>query len=283
MSPLLPDELRVVLYPDHAVLVRLGRTLSLRGTKHVLRSKQIVSRVDDVQGDSSWDGVIDGLESQLPAEAKKAHATVILSNHFVHYVLVPWSDSLSGEGEEIAFARHCFKSAFGEPADRWDLRLSPAPLGSAQVASAVDGRLLQALQTLFDHAGIALRSVQPHLMAAFNACRRSLQGRSAWFVVCEPGSLCLMLLQRGGWGALKTVRVEDDWQEELPLILEREACLVEANTDTDDVLLWAPGTDIVELAPTGRWKFKNLRLPVRSDFAPDGDARFDLALGTASS
>ena len=285
MSPLLHDELRVVLYPDHTVLVRLGRELSLRGIKRVVRSKEIVSRVDDVHGDSAWDGALKGLESALPAQAgHKAYATVILSNHFVHYVLVPWSASLSGEVEEIAFARHCFKSTFGEAADHWDLRLNPGKPGTAQVASAVDVRLLQALRAVFDHAGVALRSIQPHLMVAYNACRSLLRGRSAWFVVCEHGNLCLALLQQGNWGAVKTVRIEEgDWRKELPLILEREACLAEANTDTDEVLLWVPEADIVELPQVGRWKFKNLKLPLQRNFTPDSDPRFTMALGIGSS
>lgn len=283
MSPLLHDELRVVLYPDHAVLVHLGAELSLRGIRRPVRGKEIVSPGEAVDGDALWDGALKGVGAALPAHAaRKPDATVILSNHFVHYVLVPWSASLSDEGEEAAFARHCFKSGFGDAAEQWEVRLSPGKPGTARVASGVDMRLLQALRAVFDKAGISLKSIQPHLMAAYNACRPSLRGRNAWFVACEQGNLCFALLQHGQWGAVKTVRIDNDWRKDLPLILEREACLVEAKMDTDEVLLWAPEEHAVELPRIGRWKFKHLRLPTRHDIVPDHDARYSMALGIES-
>ena len=56
------------------------------------------------------------LETALPGYADgKTVATVILSNHFMRYTLVPWRDELSDAEEELAYARHCFTKVYGAP------------------------------------------------------------------------------------------------------------------------------------------------------------------------
>src|SRR5262249_3590181 len=89
--------------------------------------------------------------SRLAEELARASArvTVVLSNHFARYALVPWSDGLRKAEEEAAFARYCFAKIHGERSKDWDLRLSPAPSGAARIASAVDAPLVQAVRAAF--------------------------------------------------------------------------------------------------------------------------------------
>lgn len=280
MSPLLRDELRVVLSPDQLVLIRIAREFTRRGLVRRVIAKELVPCASVAGGEAPWDGAIKALEAALPGavNSRRAFATLILSNHFMRYTLVPWSEALSDEAEQMSYAQHCFRQAYGAAAENWELRLSLGPAGAPQLASAVDVRLLQALRLLFSQAGVALESVQPHLMAAFNNCRPSLQNRSAWLVLFEPGCLCLVLLQQGRWTSVRSMRIGADWLEQLPQILEREACMGASDSVPEEVFVWAPALENSAFPDSGRWQMHPLQPVVRTGLVPEYEGRFAMAL-----
>lgn len=289
MSPLLGDELRIVLTPDQVLLARIGRSVTWRGVKRQVLERKAIScagyagsqaKGGDGEGVATpWWAAVQTLEAELAKQdGRRTFATVILSNHFMRYVLLPWSDVPADQAEELAYARHAFRQAYGDVAETWDLRLSPGGIGMPQLASAVDQRLPEALRALFGCAGIALESIQPHLMAAYNTCQNVLSARSAWFVLVEPGNLCLALLRQGGWESVRTMRLEGDGRAVLPLILERESILSESATAIDDVFLWTPWLGNALMPKTKRWKFWKLQPLLRAGLAPESDARIAAAL-----
>lgn len=279
MSLLWRDELRVVLAPERVVLVRLGWAFTRRGLTRRVMAKTAVDCAHAAGGETSWEAAIRALETELPRLLNgKAVAKVILSNHFMRYVLMPWSETLSDAAEEEAYARHCFRQLYGAPAEHWELRLSPARAGQSQLVSAVDARLLAALREVFERNAVALESVQPLLMAAYNNCHPILHKRSAWFVMVEPGCLCLALLQHGRWASVRTMRIGSDWQNTLSLTLERETFLAEPGMETQTVFLWAPELGKTALPVSGRWKIYNLQPVVRPAFIPEYEGRFAMAL-----
>lgn len=279
MSPLLPDELRIQLGPDQVILVRIRRELTRHGLKHRVLAKTAAECAVDPDNEAPWSAALKRLEEKLTEfGGRRTTATVILSNHFMRYAMVPWSKTLKNEAEEIAFARHCFRQTYGDSAAAWEFRLSSEWAGTRQLASAVDGRLLAELRALFEKAGVALRSVQPYLMAVYNHCCAGLQKRNAWLALLEPGCLCLAQVQQGYLASVRTMRVDDNWHESLSPILEREACLDASGSSSDEVFLWAP-----ELANTvqpagGLWKMRKLQPVVRKDFIPAFEGRFALPL-----
>ena len=278
MSLSLRDELRVVLCPRQVLLLRIGRNLTLRGLTRRVLEKKAIACADTTTADLPWSGAIRTLETELSGLAHAtAFATVILSNHYMHYALVPWSGALRDEEEEEAFARHFFRQSYGAAADAWELRLSPERAGAARLASAVDGRLTEAVRTSFAGMGIKLRSIQPSLMAVYNSCRDSLQKGSAWFVSFETGSLCIGRLQQGGWGSMRKLRIDGGWRDALPALLEREAYLSDADA-TDDVFLWAPELEQTAWPQSARWKIHALQPVIRSGLLPDYDRRFAVAM-----
>lgn len=278
MSLLSHSELCVVIYPEQLVLLNAVNKLTPRGLKrHVHAQANIPCEAGD-DGDSLWSGAIRMLEKVLPLFAKRnMKVTVILSNHFVHYALIPWCDSLRGEKEEMAHARHCFETLYGGAVDGWELRLSPDKAGVPALASAVDKKLLEELRGVLGHAGVDIRSIQPHLMVAHNICHASLRGCSAWLALLEPGNLCLAMLQKGQLAWMRKMRIGKTWQEELPTILEREECLAGAEPAMNEVLLWAPhlheksesGDNIIPASL--RWKFQHLKASQKHGFGLDHD------------
>ncbi len=132
----------------------------------------------------------------------------------------------------------------------------------------MDEAFLDGLRSVFEGAGIALKSIQPHLMAAFNGFRGSLRQHSAWFALLEPGSLCLALLHRGDWVRVRNMKICDAWREALPTILEREAYLADLPDVPCEVYLWDAESGAASPPESLSWKFHVLSPePGRGDAA----------------
>lgn len=250
MSLLLSDQVRIDLRPDLVRMVRLHKGL--------LRTKVVASQTDicgDVEvGESSWQPALRAMQAGLPAlGGGRMEAMVVLSNHFVRYALIPWGDQLSNDSEEQAYVRYCFSSTYGSGAENWALRLSSGGHGEMQVASAIDQGLLDGLEQVAGACGLHLTSVQPSLMDGCNQWRRRLSGPNVWFVLAEPGRLCISLLKHGRWCGLRTMRVDDDWLTKLPLILERELCMYDSSTERGAVFLLAPEITDESALPVSDW------------------------------
>ncbi len=276
MSLRLRDEHRIVLRPDGVVLARMKRELSRHGMKRHVQALHELPCTPATGEDLPWSGALRALEAALPEFSDgKSYATVVLSNHFMRYALIPWTDALSDEREEMAYARHSFSEMYGRDSGEWELRISSRWGSAPQMASAVDTRLLESLRELTDRLDVDLRSIQPHLMLAFNACRKSLRDRSAWLALIEHGNLCLALLQRGHWTWVRTMRIGELWQEELPRLLERETFNAGMETSVSDVLLWAPEHEETTFA-SGQWKIRHMRPPRLPSLGPEIGSRFTM-------
>ena len=212
-------ELGIVVCPGQVTLLMMQRKMGWHGLRRTVHDAYRLP-CNSASGVQPWRAALQELETALPGYAGgKVSARVILSNHFVRYALVPWRDELADDEEEFAFTRHCFTRIYGDNAQRWELRLSQQGRVASRLASATDTELLDTLRAMFDRAGIALQSVQPHLMAAFNGFRGRLGKRSAWLALLESGNLCLALVHQGSWQRVRSLRIGNAWQAELPLIL----------------------------------------------------------------
>lgn len=272
------DEHRIVLYRDQVVLASVRREFTRRGVKRQVLDKRILP-CNTTAGAMPWDDALRALEMALQNGAyRKSHATAVIANQLTRYTLIPWNEALSNDREEMLFARHSFREMYGSDTDAWELRINQGSAGTAQIACAVDARLLGALRELFGRLQIGLQSIQPHLMTAYNSCRAQLRGRSAWLVLAERGNLCLALLQQGQWSWVRTIRAEENWRESLPFFLEREAFLANTCLATGEVFLWAPDCMEEALPSGGRWQFRYLQPPPVPGLAPESDRQFAMYL-----
>lgn len=275
MSPLWPDQLGVALFPERLVLARASGSFRRR-----LVHKEIVAFAPSESGMPPWQPAVDALAAKVAAGAlAKADVTLILSSRFVHYAVVPWSDTLGSKEEELAFARHCFARVHGSEADGWEIKLSSTKPHKPGLACAVEQSLIEALSTRMSSLASRYRSLQPHLMASFNRWRARLGERPTWLVVAEPGLLCLALLQDGCWQSVRTVKVGADWIRELPGVLAREECLVDSPMQCNEVLLFAPDAAQPLMLEAGKWRINMLLPTLLPKMAAGVDAPFSIALG----
>jgi hypothetical protein len=275
VSLLSPDHLGVALYPDRLLLARTSGLLRRR-----LKHKQIIAVAPADEGAPLWQPAVDALASQVAAGAMAGAAvTLVLSNRFVNYALVPYSDALGSAEEELAFVRHCFSRVHGSEADRWAFRLSQGSPGKSRLACGVEQTLIDALAKVMTPLGSHYRSLQPHLMASFNRWRTRLAKRPGWFVVAEPGLLSLAMLCDGQWHSVRTLKVGPDWPQELPGVLSREEFMVGSHTPCDDVMLFAPDAAQPLMLEPGKWRINTLLPTLLPGMAAGVDTPFSIALG----
>jgi hypothetical protein len=265
----------VALFPDRLVLARASG-----GFRRRLEHREIVELAPAQAGMPPWQPAVDALVTKVAAgEFAKAEVTLVLSNSFVRYALIPWSEALGGREEELAFTRHCFARVYGSEVETWALKLSPAGPGQARLACAIEQKLVDALNICMSALASGYRSLQPNLMASFNRSRARLGESPVWLVVAEPGLLCLALLQGGRWQSVRTLKVGPDWIAELPGVLAREECLIDNPAECDQVLVFAPDTAEALAPRAGKWRIEKLMPRLLPGMAAGADAPYSVALG----
>lgn len=269
MSLLSSERLLVSLAPEAVALVRV------RG---LLRRKLVAKRLvecDPSYGARPWDGALKIFQealSQMKSDA--VGTTVVLSNRFVRYAVVPYDPAVSGPQEELALARFHFTRIYGERAKGWELRLSEAP-GSrdGRIACALDEGLVAAIRACFPRAaGPRLKSIQPYFMAAHNQWRSRFAKAGGWLVLLEPGRAFMVLASPTGWHSAQTARVDNDAASSWLDAIERER--LRARPDAPRAALVHGGRP----AQAAGWKLERPALPRLEGYSPLEDARFTMAL-----
>lgn len=231
MSRWLPDGWQFTLAPDGIGVARIPHRLRLGGRRRTPAAAQWQPVPAGGERSQPWSAALAALArlvADLGTRARRAEATVILSNHFVHYALVPWSDLIESDDEAMSLARHHLRETYGAAAERWQLRISGAQRDTVRLVSAVEPELLDELRRPFADAGLRLVSIQPLLMAVCNRHRQRLAGGDSWLALVEPGSLCLALLHGQGIAGLRQARLGEAWSAEVATALERESLLAES-------------------------------------------------------
>lgn len=268
------DRLRVSLAPESIAIARVAG-----GQPAKITFKKVVE-ADPAFGPESWHGAVSALAAAAePLRAERVSVTVVLSNHFVRYAVVPFDMGVTGPEEELALARFHFTRIHGDRAKDWDLRLSGGPHGTARLASAVDAGLIQGIRACFPlEAKARLESVQPYLMSAFNRWHGTAATKDAWLMLVEPHQSCLSLFARRSWTTVQTFRGEYLDPADWAALLDLQQLRAEGATGPDTVLVHAPSSRRVIAGKTAGWKFLGLTLPPLEGFVPIEDSRLAMAL-----
>lgn len=253
MLPLWRDKVRIVLCKDRLIVLHYQG-----GRLPRIHSKQVFPYTGT---ESGWRPVLAILESVLKdKDWKQTVAMVILSNHFVRFLVLPWNEAMLSGAEKMALVQHRFDEVYGEASSSWDFRLSEGSFGSPSIACAIPQELLSQLKALFEASPLHLKFVQPYLMTAFNACRSELGNDASWFVLAERDNICVGLLQDGQWSSIRLRHIVTDWFEEAMLMLEREALLAAGGNKHNKVFVLAPemaGMTSINREP---WSISRLKL-----------------------
>ncbi len=138
---------------------------------------------------------------------------VVLSGRFVRWHCLPWQPDIAQPDEQLAYASLRFRETFGGVAEDWQLALSPQPPGQSVVACAVDGALIEALNTTCKNSGARLDRVSPYFACAYDHWRHVMGRKESWFGLIESECVSLGLLRNGHWMGLRTQRVNAHWHD----------------------------------------------------------------------
>jgi hypothetical protein len=212
--------------------------------------------------DATADAALEALRTLLAQQDVGGGAlTIVLSSHFVQYLLVPWRAGVTRPSELKAFAQMCFEETFGGRAGDRTVLVARERAGSARVAAALDSAWLQALQSAAAASALRLVSIQPHLCAVFDRAQRPLGSRDFLLLVAEPARSCVLVASDGHWRSLRCTATPAR-RIELAQLVEREAQLCGlADEGMPAVFLHAPGQEGLELPACQGVLPQRLQLP----------------------
>lgn len=275
MSPLWRDRYCAALRPDGLAVVRRRR-----GLAPALDLKQAMD-LGPAEG-PAWTAPVAALKDFLARpEAGPGDLCVVLSSHLARFLLVPWNADLSTPDELQAFAAAAFENVYGEAATGWDIRVSPERAGSPRIACAVDRELLAALEQATAGSRQRLHSVQPYLMACYNALASRMGQGDFLFLVSEGDRASLLAASRQEWRAVRAVPAPDH-PAALASLAEREIHLSDLGGETGpEIFVHAPlRAGLVLPAVKGKAP-RILELKPMAGFSPITDGRFAMAVAAA--
>ena len=107
-----------------------------------------------------------------------------------------------------------------------------------------------------------------------------MKARDLWFVQVEKQQLLLALILHGRWHTISRRHVTDeDWQVQLPLLLEREWRVKGLEQVPRTVVISAPEAQQSAIDGVGKWAFHWLRPTLPYGFSGRTDAVYAMALG----
>jgi len=280
------DQTRISLAPHRVALARISG-----GLRHGVADRKILATdmaAEMGQVKANWTGAVEILREALThpnvmgPNSARADTTVVLSNHFVRYLVIPWSAQLVKPAEELTYAHMRFGEVFGDAADNWAVSLATAPAGVPRIAAAVDRDLIEGVRTALSGSKLKLMSVQPALMSQFNAWRREI-GDDAWLVLAERGRLLIAWIRAGQWCSVRARPINGDTIQ-LAQWIEQEKLLLAADSAPARVCLGA--ADEVPIN-TDSMESMGLRLHAltpraRAGFVPRADVALYLAMAGAA-
>jgi hypothetical protein len=278
------DEVRIALQPDRVALARVSRRWRPQvSAKHVVQCSAHGTAPGTPQGTPpgtpNWQPCLEALREALQQLfARDADAHLVISNHFVRYALVPWSEHLASDEEKRAWVRHHFAELYGEPEAAAEYRWSEEAPDAACVASALDAEFIGGIRAAFEPTSLRLRSVQPYLMAAFNRWQRRVEGDPVWIVLPETGRVCIASLANGRWRTIAARNIGADWQAELPLALKRELLLADGAAAPATVWAYAPEAPKLDFPEWTGVPLEFLAPRAMPGFSPQADAEYAIAL-----
>lgn len=258
------DRLLVSLAPSTVSWVRLSGAF---------KPRVVAKRTLEVSGETTlepWQGAVAVLQEEAEhLRRQRLAVTIVLSNHFVRYAVVPPPDRAASADEALALGRFHFSKIHGERAAAWDVRLAAGGGGKPTLASAIDKALLEALKATFPARGRArLVSVQPYTMSAFNFWRGKFGREGAWLLLVEPGMACLAMIARNEWVTIHNVRSAAG-PENWPALLDREKHRVNVDPVPKTVLTRSTISVSSALSARQDWHFVVLDTPARPGLPAD--------------
>ncbi len=206
------DEVGVFIAPSCVLLVR-----SRGGLTPKLLAEHSVHVEPENAGD--WSAALAALSAEIGQSTwRDANVRIVVSDHWVRHDVLPWSVELAKESERLSHARYLLASTYGDVVEQWSVSLSEALPRAPRLVSAIPAELVEEIMRIAEAHGLKLRSIQPHVVVAYNLWRHRVPRDAAWFTTIDEGYLVALHVSDGHCDRVRSVRISDDWAVELKRI-----------------------------------------------------------------
>jgi hypothetical protein len=202
------------------------------------------------QEENSWRATLDTLEGWITANAPKSvRVDIVISDHFVRHVVLPWSPELTEEQEWLALARARIDLTWGN-AEAFELRIDRLRYKSSCLTCAMDRDLRTHLFALERHPGFKVNSIQPNFTATFNSLAIGIGNAATLVVVPERHSVTIGAVDGSAWRHVRTQPVVCNDASGIGKLVDRERLLL--GLPSDVAVIYGPesdGPNLCSLAP----------------------------------
>lgn len=233
MSRWRPERIRIALHADRAALIRLGG----RGRRRITGTQAIAFGSQPHSVEQQGEAIGNALRHP---DWRHGAVEIVLSHALCKLALVPGGIAVHGRREEEALHRNCIEEANGELPAGWRIAVAEAPLHRPRLACAVDGALIDALETGIKSSGGKLASLRPLLVDAYNARRAQIGVGYRWLVTAEQDRCCIARIRNGVWESVRVRRLFDSPESELASLLKQESTHAADEAAPTGLLLCAP-------------------------------------------
>lgn len=122
---------------------------------------------------------------------------LVLSNHFVRYMVLPWQAEVISRQDWVAIAEHEFRKRYGHVAEGWKTCVSLNGFGHNVVAAAIDESLIDGLSNIAQEHDFKLVAIEPILMAVLKQPLPS--DDKQWLLIAEPERVLLCEIAGREW------------------------------------------------------------------------------------
>jgi hypothetical protein len=167
------------------------------------------------------------LDDTLNKVTAKKKISVVLSNQYVRYLVLPALPILTKKKGIADFAKHAFMEAFGEASAHWTIVVNPFNHGKSLLVCATPTQLIQQLQTKCQQLKFKLNTIQPYLMAGFNLIRKKSRHTLSCLVQVESDGFLIALIAEQSWVRVVYFKQTLTSAAMLKQIIQREMLLAE--------------------------------------------------------
>jgi hypothetical protein len=210
----------VGLWP-HGITIGSGTGAPPDGSTHAFWANSS----NENEADASWHASL-GTLAHWAAEVspKRAQLDIVVSDHFVRQVVLPWSADLTQDREWLALARARIDVTWGS-SEPWEVRIDRLRFKSSCLACGIHQDLLMQLLEL-RRPGLMVKSIQPNFTTIFNQLAATVGQTATLLVVSERRSATIGAFDGGAWRHVRTLPVAGEESDEIKHLVERERLLL---------------------------------------------------------
>lgn len=159
-------------------------------------------------GAPAWANMAPALEVLLEQQPEVRRLRVLLDDALLHYVTIPWSDTVRTDEERTALARIRLRELFGPVIDGCAVRSCMSGYGRAGIACGVPQALLDAVREIAERRGCSVTSIRPQFMQALDDVAVPAHIHEFLLVSATDDGALLAHHASEGWISVRHVRAD---------------------------------------------------------------------------